>query len=240
MLKKKRFWIPIVSVLVIAMGCGLFYGRKVANQEPVKIITPVEVEKPATPKPPPPGETYETEHWHGDEWHTEPHEAEETALRSGEIQRDGVWYPDDYTQADLAADLAGESATTDEEYHRRAMKNRVNIYLREHRKKYPDCTEQEAVLADAIRQAEWHLADEKHVEKRRIHKAELDVIMSLYDDFREKYDDTLYAGKKLSPASAQVAESERQAILERLDAHDEQAKILKHEKPIYPKPIHTH
>ena len=67
---RKRVWIPIVSVFVIAMGCGLFYGRKVANQEPVKVYKPVEVsEKPATPKPPPPGETYETGHWHGDEWH---------------------------------------------------------------------------------------------------------------------------------------------------------------------------
>ena len=72
---RKRVWIPIVSVFVIAMGCGLFYGRKVANQEPVKVYKPVEVsEKPATPKPPPPGETYETGHWHGDEWHSEPHE----------------------------------------------------------------------------------------------------------------------------------------------------------------------
>ena len=64
---RKRFWIPILSVLVIAMGCGLFYGRKVANQEPIKIYKPVEVE--TKPKPPPPGESYETGHWHGDEWH---------------------------------------------------------------------------------------------------------------------------------------------------------------------------
>ena len=37
MLKQKRIWIPIVCVLLIAMGYGLFYGQKVANQEPVKI-----------------------------------------------------------------------------------------------------------------------------------------------------------------------------------------------------------
>ena len=73
MLKQKRFWIPIVSVLVIAVGCGLFYGRKVANQEPVKAYKPAVVEQPVAPKPPPPGESYETGHWHGDEWHAEPH-----------------------------------------------------------------------------------------------------------------------------------------------------------------------
>ena len=75
MLKQKRIWIPILSVLVIAMGCGLFYGQKVANQEPVKVYKPVDVSKPATPKPPPPGETAESGHWHGDEWHAEPHDA---------------------------------------------------------------------------------------------------------------------------------------------------------------------
>ncbi len=74
MLKQKRFWIPILSVLVIAMGCGLFYGRKVANQAPVKVYKPVDVQQPATPKPPPPGETAESGHWHGDEWHAEPHD----------------------------------------------------------------------------------------------------------------------------------------------------------------------
>ena len=68
MFRRKRIWIPILSVLVIAMGCGLFYGRKPANQEPIKIYKAVEVEK--KPKPPPPGETYETGHWHGDEWHS--------------------------------------------------------------------------------------------------------------------------------------------------------------------------
>ncbi|MXV84386.1 hypothetical protein F4Z98_13575, partial [Candidatus Poribacteria bacterium] len=71
---RKKIWIPILCVFVIAMGCGLFYGRKVANQEPVKVYKPVEVSKqPVAPKPPPPGETYETGHWHGDEWHSEPH-----------------------------------------------------------------------------------------------------------------------------------------------------------------------
>ena len=80
MLKQKRVWIPIVSVLVIAMGCGLFYGQKVANQEPVKVYKPVDVSKPATPKPPPPGETAESGHWKpGDEWHAQPHDTDTPA-----------------------------------------------------------------------------------------------------------------------------------------------------------------
>ena len=69
---RKRVWIPILSVLLLAMGCGLYYGRKATTQAPVKVYKPVEVE--TKPKPPPPGETAESGHWHGDEWHAEPHE----------------------------------------------------------------------------------------------------------------------------------------------------------------------
>ena len=72
---RKSVWLPILSALLFVIGCGLFYGRKVANQEPIKVYKPVDVKKkPVAPKPPPPGETYETGHWHGDEWHSEPHE----------------------------------------------------------------------------------------------------------------------------------------------------------------------
>ena len=80
MLKQKRIWIPILSVLVLAMGCGLFYGQKVANQEPIKVYKPVDVQQPATPKPPPPGETAESGHYHGDEWHAQPHETKKLPL----------------------------------------------------------------------------------------------------------------------------------------------------------------
>ncbi len=40
-----RFLIGVLAfVLLLAMGCGLYYGRKVATQEPVKVYKPVEVE----------------------------------------------------------------------------------------------------------------------------------------------------------------------------------------------------
>ena len=41
----------LVFVLLLAMGCGLYYGRKVATQEPVKIYKPVEVEQPTSEEP---------------------------------------------------------------------------------------------------------------------------------------------------------------------------------------------
>ncbi|MCY3549178.1 MAG: hypothetical protein OXH39_01870 [Candidatus Poribacteria bacterium] len=70
----RKYWLPLtVFVLIALMGCGLFYGRKAAKQEPIRIDKGVEVEK--QPKPPPPGETAESGHWHGDVWHAEPHSA---------------------------------------------------------------------------------------------------------------------------------------------------------------------
>ena len=74
---KKNVWIPILMLVLVVIGFGLFYRQKVAKQTPVNIYKPVDVSKPATPKPPPPGETAESRHWHGDEWHAEPHETEE-------------------------------------------------------------------------------------------------------------------------------------------------------------------
>ena len=74
----KSVWIPILIAGLFVMGCGLFYGRKVANQEPIKIYKPVDVKK--KPKPPPPGETHESGHWKpGDIWHSEPHETHAAA-----------------------------------------------------------------------------------------------------------------------------------------------------------------
>ena len=72
---QKKFWIPILIVLLAVIGCGLFYNQKTANQEPVTSIKPVEVKRSTTAqKTPPPGETAESGHWHGDVWHAEPHE----------------------------------------------------------------------------------------------------------------------------------------------------------------------
>ena len=90
---RPRIWIPILVLLVIAMGCGLFYGRKVANQEPIKIYKTTEVE--TKPKPPPPGETYETGHWHGDVWHStrtpETHDVPNAALPFQKSVGGGYW-----------------------------------------------------------------------------------------------------------------------------------------------------
>ena len=70
---RKSVWIPILIVLLAVMGCGLFYNSRIRNQVPLKFYKRVEFKTSATPKPPPSGETTESGHWHGDQWHAEPH-----------------------------------------------------------------------------------------------------------------------------------------------------------------------
>ncbi|RKU13001.1 hypothetical protein C6503_16530 [Candidatus Poribacteria bacterium] len=78
----RLFMGALIFSLIVLMGCGLFYGRRVANQEPIKSYKPVEVEverEVSVPKPPPPGAS-PNGHWHGDEWHDAPHETEKLPL----------------------------------------------------------------------------------------------------------------------------------------------------------------
>ena len=111
MFKQKRIWIPILSALVIAMGCGLFYRRKVTNQEPVEVYKPVDLNQPATPKPPPPGETYETGHWHGDEWHANDAHAPVEAQQPTAEARDGRGIAEP-VNAQTGAPMPGGSETS--------------------------------------------------------------------------------------------------------------------------------
>ena len=73
----RKHWLPLSLLLVVICGVILYVLRSDVPEAPVKIYKPVEVEKPIEPKPPPPGETTESGHWHGDEWHTDPHETHE-------------------------------------------------------------------------------------------------------------------------------------------------------------------
>ena len=74
----RKNWLPIAVFIVAIVAVGLYYLQTRPEKAPIVIIKPVEVEK--KPKPPPPGETYETGHWHGDEWHSTPHETHDTPL----------------------------------------------------------------------------------------------------------------------------------------------------------------
>ena len=64
----RKYWIPITVCIVAIVGVSLYYLQTRPPKEPIVIIKPIEVEK-----PPPPGESAEGGHWHGDEWHADPH-----------------------------------------------------------------------------------------------------------------------------------------------------------------------
>ena len=79
-----KVWIPILIVLLAVIGSVLFYGQQVARQPATTRFIPVET--PQTPKPPPPGETAESGHWHGDHWHAAP--PHETPVAAPEAEAD--------------------------------------------------------------------------------------------------------------------------------------------------------
>lgn len=71
----QKHWVPISVVLLVVCAVGFFILATQPPPEPIIIYKPVEVEKPPTPRPPPPGAS-PNGHWHGDEWHDAPHEAQ--------------------------------------------------------------------------------------------------------------------------------------------------------------------
>lgn len=80
----RKNWLPLSMFLIAIVGVGLYYLQTRPPKPPIKIYKPVEVEKqPVAPKPPPPGESFETGHWHGDEWHATPHETDDTQKGAG-------------------------------------------------------------------------------------------------------------------------------------------------------------
>ncbi|MDE0424694.1 MAG: hypothetical protein OXN25_07495 [Candidatus Poribacteria bacterium] len=71
----KKLWLPILIVLLIVIGIGVWRGQQVSEQAPIKVYKPVEVEDTEVP-PKVDDETAQGGHFHEDgTFHTEPHEA---------------------------------------------------------------------------------------------------------------------------------------------------------------------
>ena len=80
----KRFWIPVLIVLLVVIGYGLFHRQKTADQAPITIIKPVEVERPTAEVPV--GDTSQDGHFHADgTWHEGPHEAPPAHYQRGDL-----------------------------------------------------------------------------------------------------------------------------------------------------------
>ena len=223
----KKFWIPILLVLIgVAIG-GTFWGKHVASQAPVKVINavtpdPVDASQPATPKPPPPGETYETGHWHGDEWHAETHEP---AFERVDMP------VEDYRDVELEAYEASLSHFTEEE--RATYDRALTGEITRHREKYPDCQDHEAVFEDADRFARWWVKYKKYCKIEAAALADFDAvgleILALPTDYRRMTD----AEKQALIAKARDLHQRNEEASKRIDE-------IHAQEPVHPKPRHTH
>ena len=78
----QKYWLPLSVCLVAVVSVGLYLQATHPPPEPIKIYKPVEPL--ATPTQAPTTQTPVVEkteqggHWHGDEWHAEPHTPTET------------------------------------------------------------------------------------------------------------------------------------------------------------------
>ena len=151
--------------LILMCAVGLYMYMAQADKAPIKIYKPVEVSNTATPKPPPPGETAESGHWHGDEWHAERHEPVVEA--DAPLER--------FIDAKLAAYEASLSHYTEEE---RATYNRaLRGEIIRHREKYPNCQDDEAVFEDADRFSRWYVSDKAYRKIVAAARAEWEVLV---------------------------------------------------------------
>ncbi|MXV74412.1 hypothetical protein F4Z99_09050 [Candidatus Poribacteria bacterium] len=69
----RTYWVPITIFIAVLMSCSLILLQP-RERPPIKIYKTTEIET-QTAKPPPPGAD-PNGHWHGDEWHAAPHEAD--------------------------------------------------------------------------------------------------------------------------------------------------------------------
>ena len=87
---RKKIYIPIGLCLVLLVAIGFLSLRSDVPDEPIVIYKAVEPLAKSTAEVPV-GETSQGGHWHGDEWHADPHEPvtaiEETPVSTSEFTR---------------------------------------------------------------------------------------------------------------------------------------------------------
>ena len=207
-------------------------GRHIASQEPVRVINAVTPE-PVDRSQPTPAETQpaaEGGHWHGDEWHADPHEPVVEAPAPVE----------DYVDEELAAYEASLSHFTEEE--RATYDRALQGEIVRHREKYPDCQDHEAVFEDADRFSRWYLSHKKWREERAVIEAEWETVMYEKDDFFDNLYLNMSADERSeflkNMSAADVAEFKD--WMERRDAVHKNLQEFKQEEPSEPKRRHTH
>ena len=70
----RKFWLPISVFIVVICGIGLYLLATQPPKDPIVIYKPIEPLPKSEVKGSPIGDTSQGGHWHGDEWHADPHE----------------------------------------------------------------------------------------------------------------------------------------------------------------------
>ena len=216
----------IVFVLIgVAIG-GVLWGQRTSNQESTKVYKPTITENSKQVAESP----MEVGHFHADgTWHAGPHESTDVI---GQIQAQET-APPKYKPLKTHEDLREylRTATPEEIYAR----NR-DMYIARHYKKYPDCTEHEAVVADAERQANWFIADMEYEEIEAVARAEYksvsEAILELPSDYNEIISMTDVEKKALAAKSLDLHKRHETAS----KRYDE----VIQQRPLPLKPKHTH
>ena len=221
----KKIWIPVLLVLIgFAIG-GTFVGRHIASQEPVRVINvvtpePVDRSQP-TQAETQPAAAAEGGHWHGDEWHADPHEPSDVIP---EPMRDTP----EFLSAERLLDLPAETLSD----------VLVKSYVDEHFEAYPDCQEHESVLADARREADFYFADTQWFEERQAASAEFKRLGEELDRYTEKSRNFDY--ERMSAQEKQEKAAYLEDWQKRYDTAFEKTREISRQNPVHPKRMHTH
>ena len=257
----RKYWLPL-SVLIVVVTCvGLYLLQTQPPKEPVVIIKSVEFEKSTatqTPKAQTQNasatavmESQEGGPFRDDgAWHAETHETPADVLAPlNELGSDAwdsmppvlAYIPTGYTPFKTDAEVQDflTTASADE------ISQRVqDTYVIRHYKRYPDCQEHDAVLADAERQAEHFLAYLEHKKKDNALHAERERARAEFDEFEAQYFDKENLRirweffDRMSDSEKEAFQTQLQALTQRISDIGERRRSL--DRPIYPKPMHTH
>lgn len=248
---QKKFWIPIVFVLIgVAIG-GTFWSQHISSQEPIKVYKTTPMERPPvreTPVEP----TVEGGHFHADgTFHAAPHETAPVEVSAPDPE---VPEGSDVAQAFLKDVDAThtpfetydemqtflDTASSEDIYERIR-----DMYVARHYRKYPDCTGHDALLADAEREAAYYLKDLEH---RKIEAA-------VYAEWKQALHESNEVAPPMGSPEAlallqrikSMTKEERLALAAKVRAASEKFQTvaknleeIRRQRPVSPERMHTH
>jgi uncharacterized protein YdaT len=117
----------------------------------------------------------------------------------------------------------------------------VKAYVDKHFQTYPDCQEHDAVLEDAKQDTKWYIADQEHMIKEKTLRAEeAQLGPELQQLWRGGVEEFTAHIRTLSDEEKLRVIARFKALEARILVLANKAKMLKSQRPVPPKPSHTH